>query len=148
MSQREFDKIIDAYDSKRSSLIAILQDIQSEFRHLPEEALRRVAQRLNMPLSEVYSTATFFKSFSLTPRKPTICICLGTACHVRGASLILAEVERRFGSTEWLRDNYQIESVNCLGACALAPIVVVDEKYHGHMTIKKLDEILPAEAAK
>ena len=148
MSQREFDKIIEAYDCKRSSLIAILQDIQSEFRHLPEEALRRVAQRLNMPLSEVYSTATFFKSFSLTPRKPTICICLGTACHVRGASLILAEVERRFGSTEWLRDNYQIESVNCLGACALAPIVVVDEKYHGHMTIKKLDEILPAEAAK
>jgi len=147
MSQREFDEIIEGYDSKRSSLIAILQDIQSEFRHLPEEALRRVAQRLNMPLSEVYSTATFFKSFSLTPRKPTVCICLGTACHVRGASLILAEVERRFDSSEWLRDNYQIESVNCLGACALAPIVVVEEKYHGHMTIKKLDEILPAEAA-
>ena len=147
MSQRGFDEIIEDYDCKRSSLIAILQDIQSEFRHLPEEALRRVAQRLNMPLSEVYSTATFFKSFSLTPRKPTICICLGTACHVRGASLILAEVERRFDSSEWLRDNYQIDSVNCLGACALAPIVVVEGKYHGHMTIQKLDEILPAEAA-
>ncbi len=147
MSQRGFDEIIEDYDCKRSSLIAILQDIQSEFRHLPEEALRRVAQRLNMPLSEVYSTATFFKSFSLTPRKPTVCICLGTACHVRGASNIFAEVQRRFDSSDWLMDNYQIESVNCLGACALAPIVVVEGKYHGHMTIKKLDDILPVETA-
>jgi len=148
MSDREFDEIIEEYNCERSSLIAILQDIQSKYRHLPEEALRRVGQRLNMPLSEVYSTATFFKSFSLTPRKPTVCVCLGTACHVRGASLVLAEIERRFGMSKWLRDNYQIESVNCLGACALAPIVVVEDKYHGHMTIKKVDEILPVEPAK
>ncbi|MBN2209488.1 MAG: NAD(P)H-dependent oxidoreductase subunit E [Candidatus Coatesbacteria bacterium] len=147
MSQREVDEIIEGYDCKRSALIAILQDIQTEYRHLPEHALRRVAQRLNMPLSEVYSTATFFKSFSLTPRKPTVCVCLGTACHVRGATLIYGEVQRRFDTSEWLRNNYQIESVNCLGACALAPIVVVDGKYHGHMTIKKLNEILPAEMA-
>ncbi len=148
MSQRGFDDVINDYDGERSSLIAILQDIQSEYKHLPEDGLRRVAQRLNMPLSEVYSTATFFKSFSLTPRKPTVCICLGTACHVRGASNILAEVERRFGASSWLRSEYQIESVNCLGACALAPIVVVDGKYHGHATIKMLNDIMPSEAAK
>ena len=147
MSQREIDEIIDDYDGTRSSLIAVLQDIQAEYRHLPEDALRRVAQRLNIPLSEVYSTATFFRSFSLTPRKPTVCICLGTACHVRGASFILAEVERRFDSSPWLTDNYQIESVNCLGACALAPIVVVDGKYHGHMTIKKLDDVIPTQTS-
>ncbi|MBN1592139.1 MAG: NAD(P)H-dependent oxidoreductase subunit E, partial [Candidatus Coatesbacteria bacterium] len=73
---------------------------------------------------------------------------MGTACHVRGASKILSEVERRFGESEWLRKGYEIESVNCLGACALAPIVVVDGKYHGHATIGKLDEILPKEPAK
>jgi len=145
MSAREVDEIIESYGSSKSSLIAILQDIQAEYRHLPEDALRRVAQRLNISLSEVYSTATFFQSFSLTPKKREICVCLGTACHVRGAPKIFAEIERRFEKSEWLRNEYQVESVNCLGACALAPVIVVDGKYHGRMTINALDDALPKE---
>ena len=147
ISPKEIDDLIDKYKADKSALIAVLQDIQTEFRHLPEDALRRVAQRLNIPLADVYSVATFFASFSMKPRKRTIVVCLGTACHVRGASRILAEINRRVEASEEYQEEFQVESVNCLGACALAPVVVVDGKYHGRMTIKGLDALLPLEAA-
>lgn len=148
MNAKEIDVIIDNHDCQKSALIAILQDVQAEYRHLPENALRRVAQRLNIPLSEVYSVATFFTSFSLRPRKRTVTVCLGTACHVRGGGKILAEIQRRINASKEYSDEFEVETVNCLGACALAPVVVVDGKYHGRMTIKALDKLLPMDAAK
>ena len=138
--------IVSEYNGNRDSLISILQDIQSEYHYLPEDALRAVASQLDLPLIQVCGVATFFKAFSLKPRgEHMVNVCLGTACHVRGAPAVLDEVERQLGikageTTEDMR--YSLETVNCLGACALGPIVVVDGKYHGQMSPGKVKKIL------
>jgi len=138
--------IVSEYNGNRDSLISILQDIQSEYHYLPEDALRTVASQLDLPLIQVYGVATFFKAFSLKPRgEHMVSVCLGTACHVRGAPAVLDEVERQLGikageTTEDMR--YSLETVNCLGACALGPIVVVDGKYHGQMSPGKVKKAL------
>ncbi len=138
--------IVSEYDGNRDSLISILQDIQSEYHYLPEGALRAVASQLDLPLIQVCGVATFFKAFSLKPRgEHMVSVCLGTACHVRGAPAVLDEVERQLGieageTTEDMR--YSLETVNCLGACALGPIVVVDGKYHGQMSPGKVKKAL------
>ena len=138
--------IVSEYNGNRDSLISILQDIQSEYRYLPEDALRAVASQLDLPLIQVCGVATFFKAFSLKPRgEHMVSVCLGTACHVRGAPAALDEVERQLGikageTTEDMR--YSLETVNCLGACALGPIVVVDGKYHGQMSPGKVKKAL------
>ncbi|MCL0064751.1 NAD(P)H-dependent oxidoreductase subunit E [Dehalococcoidia bacterium] len=127
--------ITSKYKGNRDSLVSILQDIQSEYRYLPEDALRGVARQLDIPMIQIYGIATFFKAFSLKPRgEHIVSICMGTACHVRGAPATLDEVKRRLGiepgeTTEDMR--FTLETVNCVGACALGPIVVVDGKYHG-----------------
>lgn len=130
----------------RDSLIAILQDIQSEYRYLPEDALRMVAKQLGLQLIQVYGVATFFKAFSLKPRGEHIVqVCLGTACHVRGAPAVLDEVRRQLGieAGETSKDmRFTLETVNCLGACALGPVMVLDEKYHGQMSPGKVKKIL------
>lgn len=136
------DKVLRAHGNDPSALIAILQDVQEEYRWLPEEALRGVAEGLGIPLSRVYSVATFFRAFSLKPKgRHVITVCTGTACHVRGAPLVLAELQRMLGigpgdTTEDLE--FSLETVNCLGSCALAPLVVIDGKYHGHMSPRKI----------
>ncbi|MGA1840250.1 MAG: NAD(P)H-dependent oxidoreductase subunit E [bacterium] len=144
-NKRFINKIIQKYGSS-DSLISILQDIQSEFNYLPEEAIRYVAKGLDLPLIQVYSVASFFKAFSLEPRgKHTIHMCLGTACHVRGAPAVLNELERELGikSGETTDDmQFTLETVNCLGACALGPVVVVDGKYYGQMTAGKVKKML------
>ncbi|MCL0078296.1 NADH-quinone oxidoreductase subunit NuoE [Dehalococcoidia bacterium] len=138
--------IVSKYGGDRDSLISILQDIQSEYRYLPEDALRGVARQLDIPMIQIYGIATFFKAFSLKPRgKHMVTVCLGTACHVRGALAMLDEVKRQLGiesgeTTEDMR--FTLETVNCLGACALAPIVVIDGKYHGHIGPGKVKKIL------
>ena len=138
--------IVGSYDSNRDSLISILQDIQSEYHYLPEDALRAVAGQLHLPLIQVYGVATFFKAFSLEPRgERTVSVCLGTACHVRGAAAVLDEVKRQLGivpgkTTQDMR--FSLETVNCVGACALGPIVVVDGKYHGQMRAGKIKKVL------
>jgi len=138
--------IMDRYKDEEGALISILQDIQTEYNYLPQEALRKVAKGLDVPLINIYSVATFYKSFSLTPRgKHVITVCLGTACHVRGGPRILGEVERRLSikpgqTTE--DDLFTLETVNCLGCCAIGPIVVVDGEYYGEMTVRKVDPIL------
>jgi NADH-quinone oxidoreductase subunit E len=140
------DSIIKSYGGNSDSLISILQDVQSEFNHLPEYAIRHVAKSLDLPLIQVFGVATFFKAFSLEPRGDhTIKVCLGTACHVRGAPNVLSEMERRLNiksgeTTEDMR--YTLETVNCLGACALGPIVVIDDKYHRKMAAGKIKKIL------
>jgi NADH:ubiquinone oxidoreductase subunit E len=138
--------VVSEYGGNRDSLISILQDIQTEYRYLPEDVLRTVASQLDLPLIQVYGVATFFKAFSLKPRGESIVsVCLGTACHVRGASAVLDEVKRQLGidpgeTTEDMQ--FSLEAVNCLGACALGPIVVVDGEYHGQMRPGKVKKVL------
>ena len=140
------EAIICEYGSSRDSLISILQDIQYEYHYLPEIMLRLVARQLELPLIQVYGVATFFKAFTLKPRgKHLVSVCLGTACHVRGAPAVLDEVERQLGTEprETTEDmQFTLETVNCLGACALGPIMVVDSKYHGQMSPGKIKKIL------
>ena len=128
------DEIIKNHNNDPSSLIGILMDIQSQYNYLPKESLVRVSQKLNIPLPNVYSVATFYKTFSLNPRgRHIIHVCLGTACHVRGAKRVYESVERelKIKAGETTDDmQFTLETVNCLGACALAPLVVVDGKNH------------------
>ena len=127
-------------------LVSVLQDVQAAYRYLPREALECVCEGLDIPLSRVYSLATFFKAFSLTPRgRHLINVCLGTACHVRGAVKVLDEFERDMGikSGETTPDlKFTLETVNCVGACALGPMVISDEEYHGEMTIDKVKPLI------
>jgi len=138
--------IVDRYGGKHDSVIAILQDVQSEYHYLPEHALRAVAGQLRLPLIQICGVATFFKAFSLKPRgEHTVTVCLGTACHVRGAPAVLDEAKRQLGiepgnTTDDMR--FTLETVNCLGACALGPIMVIDGRYHGQMSPGKAKKIL------
>ena len=130
----------------RSNLIPILHEIQKEYRYLPEDALRSVAEIMDIPLVDVYGVATFFTSFSLEPKgKHQVTMCMGTACHVRRSGSILEEAKRFLGiepgeTTEDML--FTLETVNCLGACALGPIVVIDGKYHGQVTPARVKELL------
>jgi len=138
--------ILDRYQRDQGLLVSILQDVQSEFYYLPQDAIEEVSRGLDIPLTQAYSVATFFKAFSLKPRgRHLINVCLGTACHVRGAVRILDKMERDLNiktgeTTEDLR--FTLETVNCVGACALGPIVLIDGKYHGQMSTDKVDSVL------
>lgn len=138
--------IVDKYNGDKSFLVPVLQDVQKELNYLPKEALDLVSQMLSVPISQIFEVATFYKAFSLDPRgKYQIALCMGTACHVRGAPLIADHIERELKikpgeTTEDL--NYTFEQVNCLGACALGPVMVVNEEYHGQMTIAKTTRLL------
>jgi NADH-quinone oxidoreductase subunit E len=142
----EVDQIITRHGFQESSLIAILTDIQAHLNFLPQKALTRVAKSLDIPLTRVYAVATFYKAFSLEPRgRHTIKVCLGTACHVRGGARILNYVQNRLGVTSGgtTRDlRFSLESVNCLGACALGPMIVVDGDHHGRIKTNAIESIL------
>jgi NADH-quinone oxidoreductase subunit E len=141
-------QIIARYPDGPDSIIQILQDIQNEYNYLPREALDYVTESLRIPSSKVYGIATFYTAFSLKPRgKYHITVCLGTACHVRGAESILAEFERRLGikPSENTPDmKFSLETVNCLGCCAIGPIVVCNGKYHGEFKLKDVARLLEA----
>jgi NADH-quinone oxidoreductase subunit E len=143
---KKVDVIVDQYGCNRDSLISILQDVQAEYRYLPEEVIRRVARRLDLPLIQVYGVATFFKAFSLKPRgEHLVRVCLGTACHVRGAPAVLDEVKRQLGieTGDTTKDmKFTLETVNCLGACALGPLLVIDDEYQGQMSPGRIKKIL------
>ncbi|MFH0813572.1 MAG: NAD(P)H-dependent oxidoreductase subunit E [Pseudomonadota bacterium] len=138
--------IIQKYDSNKAFLVPILQDVQREFNYLPKEPLIDLSKALDVPVSQVYEVATFYRAFSLTPRgKHQLNLCLGTACHVRGAPLLGDSVERALNlkAGETSPDlEFTYETVNCLGACALGPILVADGDYHGQMTIAKTNKLL------
>ncbi len=144
--QQRVEPILARYQRDQGLLVSVLQDIQAEYNYLPKEALVQVSQGLDIPLSQVYSVATFFKAFSLKPRgRHLINVCLGTACHVRGAVRILEEIERELNikPRETTEDfKYTLETVNCVGACALGPIVIVDGKYSGQMKSNKVKPLL------
>ena len=139
-------EIVNSYGASPDSLISMLQDIQSKYYYLPETALRQVAKSLKLPLVQVFGVATFFKAFSLKPRgKHNVHVCLGTACHVRNAPSVLGEVERQLGvKAGGTTDDMQftLESVNCVGTCALGPIVMVNGKYYGQMNAGKVKKVL------
>lgn len=140
------DSIIEGYKGKQEQLIGLLQDVQAEYNYLPREALVAVSERLGIPLSQVYSVATFFRAFSLKPQgRHKVTVCLGTACHVRGGLRLLEKLERDLqvksgATTEDL--NFTLNGVNCLGACALGPLVVIDGQYQGQMNSEKLDKVM------
>ena len=139
-------RIVERYKNGRISLIAVLQEISQEFGYLPEEVLREVSGQIEVPISLFYSLATFYKSFRLQPiGKQHICVCVGTACHVRGADKVVDTVERELG----IRDgqttddgSYTLDTVNCLGACALGPLVTINGEYHSKMDQKKVARLL------
>jgi NADH:ubiquinone oxidoreductase subunit E len=142
----KLDAILAKYEGEPGALIPVLQDINSEYNYLPEYALKYVSERLKVPLSQIYHVATFYTAFSLVPRgEHLIKLCQGTACHVRGCERILGEIERilNIKSGQTTSDlKYTLETVNCLGACALGPVMVLDGEYHGQMNSGKVKKFL------
>jgi len=143
---KKIENILNKYNYRKARIIQILNEIQRTYNYLPKDVLEYTSRRLRLPLSNIYSIATFYSAFSLRPRgKHLITVCMGTACHVRGAPAVLSRLEGRLkiktGNTT--EDNhFTLRTVNCLGACALAPIVVVDEEYHGQTTVNRVDKLL------
>lgn len=146
MEPSAIDTILERHGRDPANIIAILQDIQAEINWLPEEDLRYVCKQLDIPTSKMMSLASFYRAFSLKPRgKHIVQVCLGTACHVRGADRIADTIERELGVPAGGTDaalQFTLETVNCLGACALGPIVVIDGEYHGSMTAAKASRLL------
>ncbi len=140
------NSIIEGYKGKEEQLIGLLQDVQSECNYLPRQALVAISEKLGIPLSQVYGVATFFRAFSLKPQgRHRVTVCLGTACHVRGGLRLLEKLERdlKLKSGDTTEDlKFTLNSVNCLGACALGPLVVLDGKYQGQMNSDKLDKVM------
>jgi NADH-quinone oxidoreductase subunit E len=137
MNRKRIDQIIDRYKGEASSLIQVLLEIQSENHWLPKEALERVSEKLKVPLTRINHIATFYKAFSLVPKgRHEIHICMGTACHVRGAPRLLDTVQDLTGLKPGETDadlKFSLETVNCLGCCALGPVMEIDGKAHGKM---------------
>ena len=138
-------EIIGAFPKSSESLIGILQEIQEEHNYLSEDNIKEVSDQLDVPLQRVYSVATFYNVFSLKPKgKNIVKVCMGSACHVRGAVRIMEAIERSLGvkNGETTADgNFSLETVNCLGACALGTIMVLNKEYNGHITSAKVEKI-------
>ena len=146
MDQDKIDQIIDKYQDDASSLIQVLLEIQRENRWLPKEVLEKVSKKLKVPLNRIQHIATFYKAFSLIPKgRHEIHVCMGTACHVRGSPRILDAVHRNTGIRPGETDldlKFSLETVNCLGCCALGAVMVVDGEYHGKMAPAKAEDVL------
>jgi NADH-quinone oxidoreductase subunit E len=138
--------IVKSYQRKPNALIMILQDVQAHYRYLPAAALDLVAAEMGLPRAQIYGVATFYRSFSLKPKgRHHVCVCTGTACHVRQADVIVDKLQRDLAISpgETTPDmEYSLETVNCLGACALGPLVTANGVYYGNMTVAKVDKML------
>lgn len=149
---KKLQPILERYPREEKSLIMILQDIQEEYNYLPPDVLQEVAKSINVPKARVFGVATFYKAFSLEPRgKEIIKVCMGTACHVRGAPLIKDELERQLNikAGQTTKDRrYSLELVNCVGACAMAPVAIVGDTYHPNLSPDKLKKIIGNKKAK
>jgi NADH-quinone oxidoreductase subunit E len=146
MELKDVDRIIDRHGGAPSSLIQVLLEIQRENHWLPEEALRRVAERLQVPMARIRHIATFYKAFSLVPKgRHEVHVCVGTACHVRGASRILDKLKDVTGIQPGETDlelKFSLETVNCLGCCALGPVMTVDGKTHGKLSPSDAQDVM------
>jgi NADH-quinone oxidoreductase subunit E len=142
----QVDTIIDKYGADQRALISLLLDIQDQFYYLPQEALERVAEQVKLPTIQVYQVARFYKAFSLKPRgKHLLTVCLGTACHVRGGDRLVDQIGRllKVEPNETTEDKlFTLHTVNCLGCCALGPVMVVDGTYYGKMGATKIEKVL------
>jgi NADH-quinone oxidoreductase subunit E len=140
------DSILDKYGDDKGMLIQVLLDVQQELNWIPPEAIRIIGQRLGVPLSQVYRVASFYKALSLTPRgRHLVRVCLGTACHVRGGMKVMDRVTEVLDIAEGETTpdmRFTVERVNCLGCCALGPVMVIDGTYHGKVQTSKVKEIL------
>jgi NADH:ubiquinone oxidoreductase subunit E len=143
---QDVDAIIDEWGPKPASLLQIMLDINHQYHYLPKESIQRVAQRLNMPINQVFSVANFFKVFSLKPRGRVIMhVCTGTACHVKGTPRLLDRIDQdlHLKPGETTEDmTLTLETVNCVGACASAPVVVVDGATHAEVTPNKVSKLV------
>lgn len=139
-------EVIERHPREERYTLAILQDIQRKYKYIPREALETLAEYLNTPVSRLYGMATFYKALSLTPKgEYIITVCDGTACHVAGSMIVLDELEKMLGikageTTEDLK--FSINTVNCIGCCAIAPVMMINERYYGNLTPKMVKEIL------
>lgn len=142
----KLNAILSRYDRNPTLVLSMLQDIQEIHNYIPKDWIEALAQELKVSLTDLYRIATFFKALSLEPRGKYICtVCVGTTCHVRGAPKLIDKIERDFSikSGETTEDMLlTLESVGCVGACALGPLIVLDGKYHGHMTTESLGKVL------
>jgi NADH:ubiquinone oxidoreductase subunit E len=143
---KKLDKIIEKYKGKPGGLIPVLEEAQVALEYIPMSVQKRIAAGLNLPLSRVYGVVTFYSFFTMTPRgKHTVRVCLGTACYVRGGKAISETLEKQFGikEGETTADRmFTLESVRCLGACGLGPVIVVDEDVHGRVKPAKVKDVL------
>lgn len=146
MDNDKIDQIIEKHGCEAGSLIQILLEIQSENHWLPKEALERVSERLTVPMSKIQHITTFYKSFSLVPKgRHEVHVCMGTACHVRGAQRVLDTVQDQIGIKAGETDvdlKFSLETVNCIGCCALGPVMVVDGEYHGNIAPPLIEDVL------
>ena len=146
MDERKIEKIIDKHPNDPSSLIQVLIDIQNELRWLPRKALKLVSEKLDVPMNRIQHIVTFYKAFSIVPKgRHEIHVCTGTACHVRGATRVLEAVKEHAGIGPGETDEdlkYSLDTVSCVGCCALGPVVVIDGEYHGNMRSAKAEDVL------
>jgi len=146
MDVSKITEIIEKYGPDTHAIVAILQDIQEEYNYLPQEALKKLSEEANIPLSRILSVATFYKAFSLTPKgKYPINVCLGTACHVRGGARVMDKLERELGIErgETTQDlSFSLDEVRCLGCCGLAPVMMVGKEVHGKLSEAKVSAII------
>jgi len=145
-TKEEIQAVIDRYPCMQQYALAAMQDMQRQFGYLPREGLEALSKHLSCPFSQLYSMATFYKAFSLKPKgKHIIKLCDGTACHIRGGSVLLEGVERELGIRpgETTADGlFSLLLVNCLGSCAIAPVILIDDTFYGRMTLEKLPGVL------
>ena len=146
MDMNGIDALVGQVGTDDSSLVAILQEVQRKEGHLPKKTLSRLAQRLSVPLSRLYALATFYRSFTLAPTgRHRICVCLGTACHVRGASGVLSSLEGHLGipAGDTTRDRrFTLETVRCLGCCSIGPVARIEKETFGRLRADKVAKIL------
>ena len=146
MDLPRLETILSQYEGEPSDLIPVLQDIQDAYSYLPKDELKVVGERLQVPLTQIFSVATFFKMFSLLPKgKHQIKVCLGTTCHLRGGGRLVESVGYRLGvepgyTTKDMQ--FSLETVGCLGSCAQAPVMMIDDKYFGRASVDKVPKIL------
>jgi NADH:ubiquinone oxidoreductase subunit E len=146
MDVTAIDTIISKFPEVKGNLIGILHEVQNHFRYLPEEELRYISNKTDIPITQIYSIVNFYNRFSLKPKgKNEICVCLGTACHVKGAEKVMNALEENLNiqKGESTNDmNFSLEEVRCIGACSLAPAVVINDETYGQVTPKRIPSLL------
>jgi NADH:ubiquinone oxidoreductase subunit E len=146
MNAERLEGILSKYEGETTDLIPVLQDIQDCYNYLPKDELKMVAERLNVPLTQIYSVATFYTMFSLIPKgEHQLKVCLGTACHLKGGQRLVDSIAGRLGVDVGFTTkdgSFSLETVGCLGSCAQAPVMMIDDKYFARVTVSKVPKIL------